>query len=407
MDDCGKPEEAVAIGIDIDLQEELINRQKWQNYIYEGEEDSSLGPFKSVIENAAQTIHLRKIDGKVEHSISLVGKDASGKPCSIQLFDGGSSIGEHGERALEEWRPITRACPFGVPLLNVFSHDGYLCLVYELDGSAVSMASVLQASITTGGLLTKSKQAEESLMKLWIGQLLWTIRLVHAEMNWFIGAGLLSSPQNILLTSQNQRVRIAGLGSVQMLALARSPLEYTLAEIRSQQSQDLRALGDLIKTFLSGPRRWLIRSAAIAPIMSYLEQQRSSLVPASAAELLAMPASQNLLNTIFAKSFRYVPACQQPTLMRRRQEYLEGQMMVQNQSERVLGLLCRLNFVVSRFQYRLFQWVLDSRLQERRVQILAGPPPHAAFPPVPLWQEECPWHPRHGPLCRHWHPATG
>ena len=357
QDDFGKPDDPVVIGIDIDLQEELINRQKWQNYIYEGEEESSIGPFKSVIENTAQTLHLRKIDGKVEHSISLVGKDGSGKPCSIQLFDGGSSIGEHGEHALEEWKPITRACPFGIPLLNVFSNDGYLCLVYELDGSAVSMSSVLQASITTGGLLTKSKQAEESHMKLWIGQLLWTIRLVHAEMNWFIGAGLLSSPQNILLTSQNQRIRIAGLGSVQMLALARSPLEYTLAEIRSQQSQDLKALGDLIKKFLSGPRRWLIRSAAIAPIMSYLEQQRSSLVPASAAELLAMPASQNLLSTIFAKSFRYAPACQQPSLLCRRQEYLEGQMMVQNQSERVLGLLCRLNFVVSRFQYRPFRCI--------------------------------------------------
>lgn len=292
--------------VDSELQEELVTRQKWTSYhVLEGEESEEpapgIGEYSNVLDNESHTIVLKRPDGRLEPSESYVGRDAEGRARSLQLFPGAASV---DEAAFADWTRISKACPFAASLCDAFLDNGSLCLAYELDGAAVSMASVLRTSATEGGFIAPNKAAEESLMEQWLAQLLWTIRLVHQEQHWFIGAQLFGNPQNILLSSQNHRLRIHGLGAVQLLALARSPLEYTASEIRAQQVLDLKALADLLKTFLAGPRRWLVRSPSFAPILSFLDQ-RLALSVTPVTDLLLLPTSQSLLQKLFISSFRY------------------------------------------------------------------------------------------------------
>lgn len=340
--------------VDSALQEELVIRQKWSSYrVLEGGESEEsapgIGEYRDVLDNEPHTIVLKRPDGRLEPSESYVGRDARGQARSLQLFPGAAIVDED---AFADWMRISAACPFAANLFDAFLDNGSLCLVYELDGSAVSMASALRTSAIDGGFIASSKAAEEALMEQWLAQLLWTIRLVHQEQQWFIGAQLLGNPQNILLSSQNHRLRIHGLGAVQLLALARSPLEYTTSEIRAQQLQDLKALSDLLKNFLSGPRRWLVRSPLFAPILAFLDQ-RLALSVTPVTDLLLLPASQNLLQKLFLASFRYLffPFNYVSSYPFRRQDFLEHQMMLQIQSERVLGLLTRLIYVTERFKY--------------------------------------------------------
>lgn len=305
LENSVEDQDDMPIGIDMDLMEELACRQRWaaEYPSQENESNSAIGKFKGVIENEGHVILLRRPDGIPESSVSNIGKDAQGKPWSLQTFSKAGSLGSESFQVLEDWRRITRGCPFTSPLEDAFVDSGSLTFVYHLDGGALSMASALEASITSGGLITGKRHTEEALMEQWVAQLLWTLRQVHLDASWFIGANFLWSPQNIHLVSQNFRLQLFGLGALQILSLARSPLPFTEAEIRSQQVSDFRALADLIKGFLSGPRRWLVRSSTIAPVIAFLEQQaQHSHTPVQ--ELLGLPASKLLLNKLFAKSFR-------------------------------------------------------------------------------------------------------
>lgn len=301
--DFGSEDQDEAIGIDGDLLEELQSREKWAQYSGPADEGQpDIGDYTEVLENPMLQVSLRKPDGRIEQSLCYLGKH-NGQPRTLHLFEGIPDLGDNVLPVIADFKKISSTCPFAVSLGDVFEENGCLCVAYELDGGAVSMHSALQNSITSGGLLTRTKGTEEELMESWLGQLLWTVHFVHAEMNWFIGSSLLWSPQNILLTSQYQRIQLAGLGLPQFLALSRSPLPYSPNEIRSQQMQDLFALSDLVKSFLTGPRRWLVRSPLIAPILSYLDQR--GIEPPSTPNLVNLPASQVLLKRIFVRSIRY------------------------------------------------------------------------------------------------------
>lgn len=298
--------EEAPIGIDMDLMEELACRQRWTGEYPSQEEDPDLviGEYTGVIENEGHVIMLRRSGGIPETSVSSIGKDTNGKPWSLQTFGKAVSLGPESVQVLEDWRRITHGCPFASNLEDAFVEAGALTLIYNLDGGALSMASALESSITSGGFITGSRHTEEILMEQWVAQLLWTLRQVHQDAGWFIGPEFLWSPQNIHLVSQNYRLQLFGLGALQLLSLARSPLPFAEEEILSQQNSDFRALADLIKGFLSGPRRWLVRSATIAPIISFLEQ-RAHHSQAPIQELFSLPATKLLLNKLFVKSFRY------------------------------------------------------------------------------------------------------
>lgn len=289
----------------MDLIDELGCRQKWAVPAPGWDQAASaetevIGSYGEIIENEAHSILLKRSDGKIESSTASIGRDVAGRAWSLHGFDNvGAGPGDFGT-AFADWQRITQECPFATGLVDAFIEEGVLNAVYELDGGAITLASALQASITTGGYIAPSRQEEEELVELWIAQLLWSVKFIH-ERNWFIGAGLLWSPQNIHLTSQNHRIQLFGLGSIQLLELARSPLPYTANEIAFQQAQDLKALLELLKAFLSGPRRWLMRSALLSPILSFLEMRASC----SARDLLALPSAITLLQKLFLGSFKY------------------------------------------------------------------------------------------------------
>lgn len=294
-----------AIGIDFDLQEELVARQKWENYSLEVEESEMFGGYRDLVENVEHALHLKRANGTIEMSNSYVCRDDNdGKVVALHFFQGCDGSLDGLSDTISCFKKFTRSCPFSFELLNVFYEGKSLGLVYELNGGAITMAEALQASVTSGGFISSSKDQEETLMEQWIAQLLWTLQLFHIEAGWFIGSGLLFSPQNILLTSQSTKLLINGLGATQILALSRSPLPYTEAEIIDHQTKDLQALAELIKTFLSGPRRWLLRSPLIAPILAYLDQ-RGTMAFTSLSDLLELPASSNLLQRLLVRSFKY------------------------------------------------------------------------------------------------------
>jgi hypothetical protein len=304
---CGEglveEEEPVTIGVDLDLQEELMNRQKWLTIGSpedSGAQDVLLGgTYKDLIAMDELALVLPRPGGSVEHSSTCLATDPDGKiRCIHSFLIGGGGVDEDIEGALSEWRRLTNPsiCPFSVPLEDAFTDDaGTLHLVYRHDGGAVLLADLLHSVQP----LRKEREREAQVVELWAAQLIWTVRMVH-EAGCFVG--VLASPQNILVSSQLSRLSLAGLGATQIISLARSPLPYGAAEIRSQQQHDLKALGDLIKSLLSGSRRWMVRNPRISPIIAYLDR-RSPV--STAAELASLPSSQSILQKLFLSSFQY------------------------------------------------------------------------------------------------------
>lgn len=291
--------------MDLDLQEELVNRQKWLTVASpedSGAQDVLLGgTYKDLIAMDELSLVLPRPGGSVEHSSTCLATDPDGKIRCIHSFaigGGGGGADEDIEGALSEWRRLTNPsiCPFAVPLEDAFTDEpGTLHLVYRHDGGAVLLADLLHSVQP----LRKEREREAQVVELWAAQLIWTVRMLH-EAGCF--AGVLASPQNILVSSQLTRLSLAGLGATQIISLARSPLPYSPAEIRAQQQHDLKALGDLVKSLLAGSRRWMVRNPRISPIIAYLDRRSPA---SSAAELAALPCCQSILQKLFLSSFQY------------------------------------------------------------------------------------------------------